>query len=84
MTVAPSHGLGALNDVQLDVTVELGRLRLSVRDLLSVQPGSVLALDRVAGAPVDVLVNGSPVARGEIVMVNDRYGVRLTELLDRS
>jgi flagellar motor switch protein FliN len=76
------NGLGALNSVALEVSVELGRTRLAVRDLLALQVGSVLALDRVAGEPVQVLVNGSVVARGELVVVNDHYGVRLIELLD--
>jgi flagellar motor switch protein FliN len=76
------NGLGALNAVALEVSVELGRARMSVRDLLALQAGSVLALDRVAGEPVQVLVNGSVVARGELVVVNEHYGVRLTELLD--
>jgi flagellar motor switch protein FliN/FliY len=76
------NGLGALNAVALEVSVELGRARMSVRDLLALQAGSVLALDGVAGEPVRVLVNGNVVARGELVVVNDHYGVRLTELLD--
>lgn len=76
--------LDLLADVQLSVTVELGRVRLKVRELLRLVEGSVLELNRAAGAPVDVLVNGSLVARGEVVVVDDELGVRVTELLKRS
>lgn len=76
--------LDLLADVDLSVTVELGRVRLKVRDLLRLGEGSVLELNRAAGAPVDVLVNGSVVARGEVVVVGDELGVRVTELLKRS
>ncbi len=70
-----------LADVNLEVTVELGRVRMKVRDLLQLTDGSVVELDRAAGAPVDVLVNGSIVARGDVVVVDDELGVRITELL---
>lgn len=70
-----------LADVNLEVTVELGRVRMRVRDLLQLAEGSVLELDRAAGAPVDVLVNGSVVARGDVVVVDDELGVRITELV---
>ena len=76
--------LDLLADVDLSVTVELGRVRLKVRDLLRLTEGSVVELNRAAGAPVDVLVNGSLVARGEVVVVEDELGVRVTELLRRS
>lgn len=73
--------LDLLADVDLVVTVELGRVALKVRDLLRLTEGSVVELDRAAGAPVDVLVNGSLVARGDVVVVDDELGVRITELL---
>lgn len=73
--------LELLADVDLAVTVELGRVPLKVRDLLRLAEGSVIELDRVAGAPVDILVNGSLVARGDVVVVDDELGVRITELL---
>lgn len=82
-------GLGAggdlnlLGDVELTVTVELGRIRLPLRELLRLQEGTVVELDRLAGAPVDVLANGTPVARGDIVVVGDELGVRISELLGR-
>lgn len=84
-SLAPAPGdLDLLADVQLEVAVEIGRVRLRVRDLLRLGEGSVLELDRTAGAPVDVLVNGSLVARGEVVVVDDDLGVRVTELLRRA
>lgn len=76
----PALGMDVLSDVAVTVTVELGRVQLRVRDLLSLQEGSVVELDRVAGSPVDVLVNGTAVARGEVVVVGDELGVRITEM----
>jgi flagellar motor switch protein FliN len=68
-------------DVPLAVTVELGRVRMPVRDLLAFASGSVIELGKAAGEPLDVLINGKPVARGEPVLVNDKLGVRLTEIV---
>ena len=68
----------------LNVTVELGRTKLKVRDLLGLGPGSVVELDRVAGTPVDILVNGTLVARGDVVVVDDELGVRVSEVIDPS
>ncbi len=73
-----------LLDIPLEVTVEIGRTRLPLRDLLGLGPGSVVELAKVAGEPLDVLVNGKPIARGEAVMVNDRFGVRLTDVISPS
>ncbi len=75
--------LHLLADVELTVTVELGRVKLPLRDLLRLQEGTVVELDRLAGAPVDVLANGTPVARGDVVVVGDELGVRISELLGR-
>ena len=75
--------LSLLGDVALTVTVELGRVRLPLRDLLRLQEGSLIELDRLAGAPVDVLANGTPVARGDVVVVGDELGVRVSELISR-
>lgn len=83
VTSAAPGDLDLLADVNLEVAVELGRVRLRVRDLLRLTEGSVLELDRAAGAPVDVLVNGSLVARGEVVVVDDELGVRVSELVRR-
>ncbi len=71
-------------DVPLGVSVELGRVKMPVRQLLSLTAGSVIELAKLAGEPLDVLINGRPVARGEAVMVNDKFGVRLTEIVSQS
>lgn len=73
-----------LLDIPLDVTVELGRTRLELRELLALASGSVVELGKLAGEPLDVLVNGKLVARGECVVVNDKFGVRLTDIVSRS
>jgi flagellar motor switch protein FliN len=70
-----------LNDVEMGVTAELGRTRMTVRQLLSMQPGSIVELDRAAGSPVDLLVNGTLVARGEVVVIDEEFGVRITEIV---
>jgi flagellar motor switch protein FliN/FliY len=70
-------------DVPLGVSVELGRVKMPVRQLLSLTAGSVVELAKLAGEPLDVLINGRPVARGEAVMVNDKFGVRLTEIVSQ-
>jgi len=71
-------------DVPLGVSVELGRVRMPVRQLLSLTAGSVIELAKIAGEPLDVLINGRAVARGEAVMVNDKFGVRLTEIVSQT
>ena len=73
--------LELLLDVPLDVTVELGRARVSIQELLALGPGSVVELDKLAGEPLDILVNGRLVARGEAVVVNDKFGVRITDIV---
>lgn len=70
-----------LHDVELGVTVELGRTKMLVRDVLSLTIGSVVELDRAAGSPVDVYVNGTLIARGEVVVVDEEFGVRITEVI---
>jgi flagellar motor switch protein FliN/FliY len=65
----------------MEVTAELGRRRLKVRDIATLQPGCVLQLDRAAGSPVEVLVNGAVVWRGEVVVVDDDLGVRVSEVV---
>jgi flagellar motor switch protein FliN/FliY len=79
-----ARNLDLLLDVPLDVAVEIGRTRVAIRDLLQLGQGSVLELAKAAGEPLDVLINGKPVARGEAVMVNDRFGVRLTDIISPS
>ena len=73
-----------LLDIPLEVTVELGRTRLVLRELLGLASGSVVELGKLAGEPLDVFVNGKLVARGECVMVNEKFGVRLTDIVSRS
>ncbi len=70
-----------LADVEMGVTVELGRARLTVAEILSLTIGSVVELDRIAGSPVDVLVNGTLIARGEVVVVDEEFGVRVSEVI---
>jgi flagellar motor switch protein FliN/FliY len=73
--------LSLLHDVEMGVTAELGRRRMSVRDLLSLTPGAVIELDRAAGSPVDVLVNGTLIARGEVVVIDEEFGIRISEIV---
>jgi flagellar motor switch protein FliN/FliY len=74
-------GIELLHGVAMDVTVELGRTRLSVRELLALTPGDVLELDRAAGSPADLLVNGRLIARGEVVVVDENFALRVTEIV---
>jgi flagellar motor switch protein FliN/FliY len=79
---AMGRGLEMLHGVVMDVTVELGRTKMSVRELLALTPGTVLELDRAAGSPADLLVNGRLIARGEVVVVDEDFGLRVTEIVD--
>jgi flagellar motor switch protein FliN/FliY len=74
--------LGRINDVEMALTVEIGRARMSVRDVLALEPGAVIELDRSAGAPADILLNGRLIAHGEVVVVDQDYAVRVTRILD--
>ncbi|MET1155637.1 flagellar motor switch protein FliN [Arthrobacter sp.] len=74
--------LGRINNVEMALTVEIGRTRMSVRDVLNLEPGGVIELDRSAGAPADVLLNGRLIAHGEVVVVDQDYAVRITKILD--
>jgi flagellar motor switch protein FliN len=80
-TLPDRGGLDLLRDVSMEVTVELGRTRMTVRELLSLSPGAVFELDRAAGSPADLLVNGTLIARGEVVVVDEDFGIRITEIL---
>ncbi len=73
-------GLDLLHDVEMEVTAELGRTRMSVRELLSLTPGAIVELDRAAGSPADLLVNGRLIARGEVVVIDENFGIRITEI----
>jgi len=78
-----SRNLDLLMNVSLAVTAELGRCTMRVSDVLKIGKGSIVELDRAAGSPIDVLVNDRLVARGEVVAVDDRFGVRITEVVAR-
>jgi flagellar motor switch protein FliN/FliY len=73
-----------LLDVPLDLSVELGRARMSIQDLLNLSPGSVIELDKIAGEALDILINGRLVARGEAVVVNDKFGIRISDIVSPS
>jgi len=76
--------LDLLLDVPLELSVELGRTRMTIQDLLGLGPGSVIELDKIAGEALDILVNDRLVARGEAVVVNDKFGVRITDIVSQS
>lgn len=80
----PAHGIELLLDVQLQVSVELGRSNLPIRDILALRSGSVIELDKLAGEPADVSINGTLIARGEVVVVDEKFGVRITEVVSKS
>ena len=73
--------IGLILDVPLQVTVELGRTRKLIREILELGPGSVIELDKLAGEPVDILVNGKQIAKGEVVVIDENFGVRITEII---
>lgn len=75
------QNLELILDVPVTLSMELGRSRISIRDLLQLNQGSIVKLDRPAGEPLDVLVNGCLIARGEVVVVNERFGLRITQIV---
>lgn len=81
---APNQRFELLLDVPLEVMVQLGRTRMTIQELLSLGPGSVVELDKVAGEPLDIIINDRLVARGEAVVVNDKFGVRITDIVSRA
>ncbi len=74
--------LSRLSEIPMELSVEIGRSHMTVGETLELRVGSVVALERSSGEPADLLVNGSPIARGEIVVVDEQYGLRITEILD--
>jgi flagellar motor switch protein FliN/FliY len=78
--VGTPPGLDLILDISMPVTVELGRTRMLIRDILSLGPGSIVELDKLAGEPVDLLVNDRPIAKGEVVVIDENFGVRLTQI----
>jgi flagellar motor switch protein FliN/FliY len=89
-TPTPAAGTGAgvgadlsrLSEIPMELSVEIGRTHMTVGETLELHVGSVIELERQAGEPVDLLVNGSPIARGEVVVTDEQYGLRITEILD--
>ena len=77
-----AENLRVLENVEVQMTVEVGKTEIKIRDLLRLNEGAVIELDRLAGDPLDILVNGTMIAKGEIVMVGERFGVRFTEIVD--
>ena len=73
--------LDVVLDIHVSISMEIGRTKISIRNLLQLNQGSVVELDRLAGEPMDVLVNGTLIARGEVVMVNEKFGIRLTDII---
>ncbi|WP_044041720.1 flagellar motor switch protein FliN [Caballeronia insecticola] len=83
---APStrNDIDMILDIPVQMTVELGRTKIAIRNLLQLAQGSVVELDGLAGEPMDVLVNGCLIAQGEVVVVNDKFGIRLTDIITPS
>jgi flagellar motor switch protein FliN len=78
---AAANNLDLILDIPVQLTVELGRTKIAIRNLLQLAQGSVVELDGLAGEPMDVLVNGCLIAQGEVVVVNDKFGIRLTDII---
>ena len=77
----PGGELRRLSAVPVELTVEMGRTRMTVGETLELRQGSIITLNRMAGEPVDLLVNGAPIARGEVVVIDEQFGLRVTEML---
>ncbi len=80
-TMAGQENIGLIKDVPLEVTVELGRTKKSIAEILDFAPGTIIELDKIAGEPIDVLVNGKFVAKGEVVVIEESFGIRVTEII---
>lgn len=89
-TLSPNHtedkkqDINLILDIPVHLSVELGRTKMTIKDLLNLTQGSVIALDGLAGEPLDILINGYLIAQGEIVVVGDNYGVRITDIITPS
>ena len=81
-SIAGQENIGLIRDVPLEVTVELGRTKKSIAEILDFAPGTIIELDKIAGEPIDVLVNGKYVAKGEVVVIEESFGVRVTEIIN--
>src|SRR3954447_515881 len=74
-------GLERLREVRVELTCEIGRARMTIGEALTLAPGSIVGLNRLSGEPVDLLVNGRPIARGEVVVIDEEFGLRITEIV---
>jgi flagellar motor switch protein FliN/FliY len=83
-SIAPGNDLNMILDIPVQLTVELGRTRIPIKHILQLAQGSVVELEALAGEPMDVLVNGYLIAQGEVVVVNDKFGIRLTDIVTPS
>lgn len=83
ITAEEKRKLDTILDIPVTISMEVGRSHISIRNLLQLNQGSVVELDRVAGEPLDVLVNGTLIAHGEVVVVNDKFGIRLTDVISQ-
>ena len=77
---AAATDLNRLHDVPVELTVEIGRTRMTIGETLALGPGAIVSLNRLAGEAVDLLVNGTPIARGEVVVIDEEFGLRITEV----
>jgi flagellar motor switch protein FliN/FliY len=82
MMTYPKENMNVLMDVSLEVSVELGRTQKRIKEILEFGPGSVIELDRLVGEPVDVLVNGKFIAKGEVVVIDENFGIRITDIIN--
>jgi flagellar motor switch protein FliN/FliY len=84
MTADEISRLDSILDIPVTISMEVGRSKINIRNLLQLNQGSVVELERVAGEPLDVLVNGTLIAHGEVVVVNDKFGIRLTDVISQT
>lgn len=84
MTSEELSRLDSILDIPVTISMEVGRSKINIRNLLQLNQGSVVELDRIAGEPLDVLVNGTLIAHGEVVVVNDKFGIRLTDVISQT
>src|SRR5574344_176882 len=83
LSVEERKKLDSILDIPVTITMEVGHAKISIRNLLQLNQGSVIELERLAGEPLDVLVNGTLIAHGEVVVVNDKFGIRLTDVISQ-
>jgi flagellar motor switch protein FliN/FliY len=76
--------LARVHDVPVEIAVEIGRTRMTIAETLSLGPGAIVSLNRLAGEPVDLLINGKPIARGEVVVIDEEFGLRITEVVSQA